>query len=302
MSVETSGSPAEFIATRRLGPCTVTVIREGDIRWEPDVRRGDGSPVPLDLWRGVVPSADERGGASIPCNCVLIRVDDVLAVVDPCFGEATEDGPWPEYGLQRTAGREAAFRLLGIAPEHVTHVLLSHLHGDHIDGCTIVRNGERAPRYPRARYVLQRQEWEPARGSDDPLGLASRHLLAVEAHGQLDLIDGDVEIGSGLWVRHRPGESRGHAIVEVTAGAHAFFHLTDLFHFACEVEHQDWAPRGVDIVTARRSRGLVCKSVEAAHALCTFGHAGPPCFGHIERAGNGYAWRWETMPGDSQPR
>ncbi len=297
MSVDPSESAAEFIASRQVGPFTITVIREGDIRWEPDVRRGDGSPVPLDQWRAVVPSADERGGASIPCNCVLIQGADSLALVDPCFGEPLDDGPWPAYGLERTAGREAALGLLGIAPDDVTHVLLSHLHGDHIDGCTVVRDGERAPRFPRARYVLQRREWEPARGGDDPLGLAARHLLSVEAHGQLDLVEGDAEVASDLWVRHRPGESPGHAIVEVTTGERPFFHLTDLFHFACEVEHQDWAPRGVDLVTARRSRAMVCERVETAEALCTFGHAGPPYFGRIVRSEGGYAWRWETLPG-----
>ena len=136
----------------------------------------------------------------------------------------------------------------------MTHVLISHNHGDHLAGATVVSDGRRAARFPNARYVINRAEWA-ARGADDPLGVAALHLGALEAHGKLDLVDGDLEVTPGVTFLHAPGESLGHSVVRVASDGQTFYDLADLFHFECEVEHQDWAPWGVDIPTAMETDG-----------------------------------------------
>ena len=69
---------------------------------------------------------------------------------------------------QRSPGVEQGLGRLGVRPEDVTHVVLTHAHGDHIAGATVVHGGERVPRYPQARYLLGRRRWDgnPARSEE----------------------------------------------------------------------------------------------------------------------------------------
>lgn len=57
----------------------------------------------------------------------------------------------------------------GIEPDEIDLVVLTHLHLDHI-GWNLAWDGDRPrPRFPRARYLVQRADWElfATRGDED---------------------------------------------------------------------------------------------------------------------------------------
>jgi glyoxylase-like metal-dependent hydrolase (beta-lactamase superfamily II) len=87
---------------------------------------------------------------------------------------------------------------LGIRPEDVTDIVVSHIHWDHVDGADL---------FPRARVWLQRDELahhtndsgavlDRAIDADD-----ARMLASIKAAGRLQLVEGDsIEILPGITV------------------------------------------------------------------------------------------------------
>ena len=160
---------APFIASRRVGAAEVTVIDDGGLLWAPTY------PVAEAEWRAAMPEADESGRIWLGLNVILVRLGEALVVIDPGMDDPDSewqlDRPrvWATWEVTRTAGMAAALASLGIAPEDVTHVVITHPHGDHYAGVTVDRDGERRLRFPRARHYLGRVDWEgnPARGQPD---------------------------------------------------------------------------------------------------------------------------------------
>ena len=92
----------------------------------------------------------------------------------------------------------AALERLGVRPEQVTDIIVSHVHWDHLDGADL---------FPNARIWIQRAEYEyyvdsagrPRRSTIDSLD--AQMLADMQRAGRVQLVDGDsVEILPGIRV------------------------------------------------------------------------------------------------------
>jgi glyoxylase-like metal-dependent hydrolase (beta-lactamase superfamily II) len=111
---------------------------------------------------------------------------------------------------------------LGVGPEDVGTVVLTHLHFDHAGGATKLDDaGRPTPTFPNARYLVQAKELRDAQ-NPHPCEKASyrpqdfRPLLDC---GRLHTVEGDADILPGLRLRHFPGHTKGLQGVEVSAPA-----------------------------------------------------------------------------------
>src|SRR2546430_13227003 len=83
----------------------------------------------------------------------------------------------------------AALAEIGVEPDAIDVVALSHAHDDHIGGI-LDRDG--APAVPRARYLLQRADDAWRRGADqDDASSFERWVAPLERAGSLELLDRD---------------------------------------------------------------------------------------------------------------
>jgi len=280
-----------YIASRGFGQAAVTVISEGSCFWAPKF------DVPEAEWRRAVPEADTRGRIQIGFNVAHVRVPGASIVIDPGFDDPTS--AWQQrfaerspnlQSLTRTPGLNAALARLGIRPDEVTHVLLTHAHRDHFPGVTREWNGRQAARFPRARHLLGRADWDgnPQRG--DPASDHVVRLSTIEGLGLLDLIDREREIAPGVTWIPAPGETPGHTIVRFESAGHCFYYLGDLFHHTCEVEHPDWMPPGRDLAANRRSRDTLLREAARGRALLVFSHGRFPAWGNVVPTETGYRW------------
>jgi N-acyl homoserine lactone hydrolase len=114
----------------------------------------------------------------------------------------------PETGLVTV---EEGLAKLGVKPEDIEIVIITHLHWDHV---------ALAGMYKRAKFIVQKKELDYAR-NPHPI---DAHLYERKAFEDihLEVIDGQKEIAPGLSVFLSPGHSPGGQSVEInTAGGKA---------------------------------------------------------------------------------
>ncbi len=169
--------------------------------------------VPRAIWRKIMPP-DDLNRVPLEINCLLIRTPEAVVLVETGIG-----GKLPEKDRRHHDFTEGALLAelakAGYRPEDVDVVVNTHLHFDHCGGNTLQVAGELRPTFPKARYVVQRREWDDATHPDalTSAGYDPRDFLPLEEAGRLQLIDGAVEVAPGVVCEWTGGHSRGHQLV-----------------------------------------------------------------------------------------
>jgi glyoxylase-like metal-dependent hydrolase (beta-lactamase superfamily II) len=145
----------------------------------------------------------------------LVVSPEVTVLVDTGMGPGADRVP----GLRRERSVADGLRALGVPPERVPTVVLTHLHYDHAGG---VRD------FPGARFLLQRSEVDEPENS----WLVDRaDVEFLLGSGRLDLLDGDTEIAPGISVHHVGGHTAGMQIVRVRTESGPVVIASDACHF-----------------------------------------------------------------------
>jgi glyoxylase-like metal-dependent hydrolase (beta-lactamase superfamily II) len=283
MTDPTIPTMASYIASRQVGDATVTII--SDATGLSTIIR-DLADVPEAAWRREV-EADANGDVRLGYNVAHVRIGAASILVDLGFDDPSPSSQWKAPRHLRTPGVPAGLAAIGVRPEDITHVLITHSHGDHVAGGSVERGGRRVPRYPNARHVLNRLDWEGLPERARPDAHAAIHLGTIERFGLLDLVDGDAEIAPGVTLVHAPGETPGHSLVRVRSRGETFYFLGDLFHHPVEVAHLDWVAKGRDAARMRASRERLVADALASDAVLVATHFPFPPFGRIKRAAEG---------------
>lgn len=225
-----------------IGEIEIHLVSDGVV-WVD--RGGPFGLVPLALWRNIQPPDDQQRLPMI-LTCLLVRAAGQTIVVDTGLGTKLNDKERRIWGLERPTGTLLdGLARLGVAPDDVDIVIDTHLHADHCSGNTKFADeaGEdvRAT-FPRARYVVQRREYEDATHPNERTRgtyFANNFAPLVES-GQMDLLDGDTEIAPGVRVVVTPGHTPGHQCVVFESGGEAALFVADLASYAVHFERLGW--------------------------------------------------------------
>jgi glyoxylase-like metal-dependent hydrolase (beta-lactamase superfamily II) len=276
---------ADFVASRAVGAATVSAISDG-------VGRSTIMQellVPRDEWRREI-EADDQDEIELGYNVAHVAIGDASILIDLGFDDPAPTSQWKAPRHQRSPGVVAGLATLGVTPEAITHVLITHAHGDHVAGGSVERDGAWTPRYPNATYFIGRADWEGNPARDNPASLLARHLGPVAAAGRLELVDDVREIVPGVTMIAAPGESPGHCIVRVSSAGADFYFLGDLFHHPCEVPHIDWACKGRDAAALEMSRRATIAEALPTGALLMTTHMPFPAFARLRDTPDGTLW------------
>jgi glyoxylase-like metal-dependent hydrolase (beta-lactamase superfamily II) len=189
------------------GGVRVRLVRAGWFR--PDAG-GFFGVVPRPIWERLV-ETDDRGRILCRLNLLLIESDGKRVLVETGTGLRMTARDRDIKGVEG-GDPVAALEALGEDPASIDFVVVSHLHYDHAGG--MVDAAER-PAFPNARYVVQRDEVQAARGDELRLaGIMERDQLdLVHAAGQLAEVHGTVELVEGVTVLRTGGHTRGSQAV-----------------------------------------------------------------------------------------
>ena len=255
------------MATLRIGALEATTVSDGRVAIPQARMLGPEQP---EEWRRLV-DLDPHGEIPFWVNCLLVRAGERLILLDtgsgrdaPLFGE--------RYG--RACGRLLeSLRELGVGPADVDAVVVSHAHGDHVGGATERRGDGYGPTFPNARYWLWKGEWEhwtaPEGLSEAPF--VAQKLPPLAEHGQLELVDGEVEVAPGVRLIAAPGHTPGHICVSLTAGAEMAIYTGDLLHHPAQFEHPEWSGAfdALPLLSAQSRRRILDEARRTGSLLLT---------------------------------
>jgi glyoxylase-like metal-dependent hydrolase (beta-lactamase superfamily II) len=145
--------------------------------------------------RYLVVGADSARRSQLAFTVWLIRGAGKTVLMDAGFYRPKFVDRWKPVGYSKPSDALAA---LGVQPEEVTDIIISHIHWDHLDGADL---------FPNARIWLQRDEYEHyTNDSGVVLDRAidpddAKMLAALKRAGRVRLIPGDsTEIMPGITV------------------------------------------------------------------------------------------------------
>ena len=271
----------------------VTVLALWDGGTEADVHPATLSDVfpavPAERWApyrarlpACFPSPDEWVADFNPW---LVRTTDRTVLVDAGVGPPT--GRWPGA----TGGLLDSLNARGIRPEDVDVVVLTHLHVDHV-GWIMTDDG--VPTFPRARYVLSRNEWafvqRPAGRNADEVSIA-QDVARLADLGMLDLLTGETALTDEVRVIPTHGHTPGHLSVLVASDGQQGLLMGDLVHHPAQVSEPGWCTVwDVAPGAAAATRTRVLELVEREGIVAASYHFPAPGFGRIVRQGDLPAW------------
>jgi glyoxylase-like metal-dependent hydrolase (beta-lactamase superfamily II) len=255
----------------KFGDLTLTLVNGGNFRLDGGAMHG---VVPKAIWSKLA-SCDELNRCEYATNCLLVEGRGHRVLIETGNGDKFPEKERRIYGIEHDHSAEKNLRALGVEPQSITHVVLTHLHFDHSGGTTR-REGDRvAPIFSRARHVIQRQEWEDAthpheRNAASYLGENFRPLADAQL---LDLVDGEREIAPGVHVIPTPGHTRGHQSVLVDDGAgHKLIFLGDVVPTALHTRLPYIMGYDLDVVGTLETKRRLWKRALEEKWLLVFGH------------------------------
>ncbi len=211
----------------RFGDIEIFVLSDGLFRLDGGAMFG---VVPRALWERNDPP-DEKNRILMGLNCLLVVRGREKVLIDNGIGDKFDEKFASIYSVQRDKTLLDELAALQIGAEDITHVIMSHMHFDHI-GWNTRRNasGEIIPTFPNALYYAQRGEFEVANHPDERsrASYIKWNWEPLEKSGQLRLLGGTSEVLPGIESVIAPGHTLNHTIVKVKSAGKIAAFLADL--------------------------------------------------------------------------
>lgn len=231
-----------------------------------------------------------------PVNFGLFVVTDGtwVTLVDCGFGPAIEELP------EVRGGNQLLTRLaeIGIAPDQVDSIVLTHLHTDHCGQLvTELPSGEVTLTFPNATVHVQADElayWTGPEADDNVMSpyVRSRMLPAVAA-GKVAAFETTESAGPGVTALAMPGHTAGHTVVRVSDGGSTCYLVGDLAHHPVHFSYPSWLPAiDADPPRSIAARQRLADLAIADNAVVTAPHMPILTLGRLSRnAAGDVVWR-----------
>lgn len=270
-------------ASVSLGGMQIEIVSDGSLVLPADFIMGANPPAEI---TAILATHGAIGGAlTPPCNLTLLRHEGRVVLFDV--------GSGPDF--QPSAGRlPDTLDAMGLSPEDITHLVLTHGHPDHLWG---ILDEFDEPYLPNAEILMGRAEFDywmdPA--TLDSIG-AARQSFAAGAQRRLEAVayrvtffEDGAEILPGVAARGTFGHTPGHMAFELRDGSESLMVLGDSLgnpHVAFEAPGFESGSDQDPAMAAATRRGLLDQLAGAQMRVAGF-HL-PGGLGRVERAGSAF--------------
>lgn len=193
--------------------------------------------IPKTMWQRLIP-ADENNLIPMVTNLFVLKAHGKNVIFDIGLGDNLTDREMKIYGTDGVSHLDDGLQSFGISPEQIDYVILTHLHTDHCGGAVKKSGDSYVPRFPNARYVIDRSEWEMAINPDERTSAVyvPERLLPLEAAGQVEFIDGDREILPGIKSVRTGGHTSAHYALEIESEGQKCWYYADIFPSSAHIK------------------------------------------------------------------
>ncbi|MGG5808983.1 MBL fold metallo-hydrolase [Falsiroseomonas sp. CW058] len=276
--------PPGFFRTR-LGGFTITQLHDGSrtVPLQGFVRNAPIEEVQRTLAESFLPTDALR----ITFTAPLVETGRHLVLLDTGNGAQPAGSP---------VGRVAEnLRAAGLDPARITHVVISHFHGDHINGLTLA-DGTAA--YPNAEILVPEAEWrfwtDEAAASRAPEAMRPAFANAAARfrpyQGRVRQLGDGAEAVPGIRLSSAFGHTPGHSVIHVADGAEQLMYVADV------TNRPELAARRPDFhimfdmdgAAAEATRRRVFDRIAAERMRVAGFHFPFPAIGHMAKEGDGY--------------
>lgn len=245
--------------------------------------------VPKMMWERLGIPLNERHQMSLGLNSLLVQSQGKTILIETGVGEKER----PLAQTERPGGTSLLdeLRAAGVAPEDVDVVINTHLHADHCGWNTRKdAAGGYVPTFPRARYLIQRSEWDAATHPNERTRATylAENMAPLEASGQLELLEGDVRVTDEVTIVPTPGHTQGHASVVLASGAEKAIYLGDMVQHPVQLERAPWVSSfdTYPLEAMETKKGVVARAI-AEQQLVVAVHCAYPGLGYMTQTADG---------------
>jgi glyoxylase-like metal-dependent hydrolase (beta-lactamase superfamily II) len=255
----------------RFGALQLDLVRGPEFRLDGGAMFG---VVPKILWELRFP-ADGRNRVRLATNCLLVRGAGFVALIESGLGEKWDPKDRDRYGIDERSTVAGGLGDLGVRPEDVDALVLSHLHFDHAGGATRPdADGRAVPAFPNATLYVQAEELSHARTPNerDRASYRPDDWEPYAQVGRLAAVTGEVEVRPGVTVVPVRGHNAGMQAIRVESQGNVAFYFADALPTTAHVPipwimAYDLYP--VDLVENKRR---LLETAVAERWLCVFEH------------------------------
>jgi glyoxylase-like metal-dependent hydrolase (beta-lactamase superfamily II) len=259
----------------RIGEFKLLVVSDGVIRQDAGATFG---LVPRVMWERYVPNLDDKYRLPVGLNSLVIRSVGKTVLVDTGCGSKVRRAPGA-MDIEHTGTILAELKSEGIAPEDIDIVLNTHLHFDHCGGNTIDVDGALKPAFPKARYILQKGEWDAATHPNERTRgtYLEENIAPLDEAKAVELVDGDAEILPGIRMVRAPGHTDDHVVVEVESGGEYALYIGELSQHPVQLERLAWISAFdiMPVVSLETKKRFIEKSLEKDATIVSVHHEYP---------------------------
>lgn len=186
--------------------------------------------VPKVIWERLITS-DQSNRITLDLNLLLVKSEGKNVLIDSGIGDTLSEKQKKIYGVEKESNLEKALSEIDLKPENIDLVILTHLHLDHAGGVVKFNSRkEKISRFPRAKYVIQMEEWKYALQPDERTRATYMvdNFMALDECGAIDLVDGEEEIIPGIKVKLAGGHTKGQQVVFIEGGGKTILYPGDI--------------------------------------------------------------------------
>lgn len=212
------------LQTYQFGQMTLTWLRGADKYTDAGTIFG---PVPKAVWSRYYPT-NEQGLIHDLTDPILISYQGKYYLIDTSLGtEKLSDKLRRNLGVISENRVLESLDQLGLSPEDIDVVLMTHMHNDHAGGLTRLVDGELVPTFPNATIYINDIEWEEVR-YPNPRTRATylpENWQAIQ--DQVQTFGSELKLVDGIEMHHTGGHSRGHSIILLKQDGETLIHMAD---------------------------------------------------------------------------
>jgi glyoxylase-like metal-dependent hydrolase (beta-lactamase superfamily II) len=268
-----------------LGAATVTTLSDGFGSRQVDASFVRNAPF-ADVQAALADAGLPIDRLQIPYSAVVAEIGSQRVLFDTGNGE---------FGAASAGKVIENMAKAGIAPQSITAVVISHFHGDHING---LRNKAGALAFPNAKTFVPTPEWnwwmDDARMAAAPEAMkgafaATRRVFSPIA-GSVARFEPGAEILPGVRSVAAYGHTPGHTAFIIDGGAQKLMYWGDNTNVAALfVRNPDWSVAfDLDADAARITRRALADRVIAEKLLVAGYHLPGAAIGTLAPRGKGY--------------